>query len=428
MKVRLALLLGAICLGVQQFFYRIIALRNPVSLMDSDSAEYLACARQFALYGNFDHHACLVRPPTYPVILALADTASGRMFPAVLINHLLVTLAAVILFAVLSRFLTQTRAFAFSLFFGLDLVLLKYTNTILSEPAFILFFTASLACLGMVLEKGRWFTGLILCAVLQSVSVLIRPIAMLWPWVQAALLAFWIFRPQKEKTAGALKPWLALAIYLLITVGTQLVWSEHNARVFGYRTLSKVGIDQLVGYRMASILEHGPFDTREEALSWIEKRTVGKLNGKALTSQSAEKIYKVLFFEIVRDHPAAFVAAEFHSFWRILFGGVVPEFAAKGEKLRVLHRIMKHTYTVAFILFFVLVVYGMVRKFRDVSPGTPEPVLRFSVLTAAMIMVYFLVMGSPGGMARFKIPFLPAFYFLAAIGYDSLPKKLRVFG
>ncbi len=423
-SVRGALFVFAAAFLIQSFVFLAIQSGNPPGSLEPDSFAYLESADDFRKAGgHFRTVVSFVWPPGYPFLLAVTASAPDKVTRILRLQHLFAALIAVLLYYFLSRVVSASFALGWSVLFSLDLVLLKYTNQVMTEAFFLFCFVSSLFLMDWALRKGRVFSGLALCGLLQGIAVLIRPVAVLWPIFQALFLIVCFRGELRGNVRSFLRVLAAVLVYLCVSAGLIQWWSYHNWQSHGQWTVAKTGTD-VMHIRAKLILMQDLQCSEEEAHRFLNEELSRLAGTGTLTHAERDRWHKRILVQTAWKHPLGFVKAELKGLRKIFFTGVAPEFAAKGTPLRWLHQMLVHLYTAWNI---VIVALGLMfalrtgRKFFN-SPFTRE---KGSLIFCILWIGYFAVMASPGGVARYRFPFLPALYFLAALGFHALREARR---
>jgi len=423
-SVRGALFVFAATFLVQSLAFLAIQRWNPPGFLEPDSFAYLESADDFRKAGgHFRTAVSFVWPPGYPFLLAVTASSPDKVTRILRLQHLFAAVIAVLLYYFLSRIVSAPFALGWSVLFSLDFVLLKYANQVMAETSFLFCFVLSLFLMDWAFRKGRVFSGLALCGLLQGIAVLIRPVAVLWPLFQALFLIACFRGELRGNVRSLLRVLAAVLVYLCVSAGLIQWWSYHNWQSHGQWTVAKTGTDVMHTRAKLILMQDLPC-SEEEAHRLLNEELNRRAAPGTLTHAERDRLHKRILFQTAWKHPLGFIKAELKSLRKIFFTGVAPEFAAKGTPLRWLHQMLVHLYTVWNIVIVALGLMFALRTGRELFKG-PLTQEKGILIFCLLWIGYFAVMGSPGGVARYRFPFLPALYFLAALGFHELQKARR---
>src|SRR3954453_23484391 len=373
-----------------------------------DSFTYLEPARDLIRGLGFTTANGLIdtlRTPGYPLLLAGFGL---RIVPMIVLQHLLnVALAVAIYRFVMRRLGDRCVAIAAAILFAIDTPTLHYANKILTETIL----TALLFVVFALVVNGR---ELPLAGVLTGVLVLIRPVAIAYFAVVALCL---LLRRVRLRT---------IAVYVALALLLPLGWSLRNLHHTGVFTVSSIGGINLLTYRAAGALaieDDGDFDAdladelqglRDSADDEIQSR-LHIPDAEELPDAVRGKYYSEIAWRVLRQHPRAAVLLT-------LLGLLVNIFDSRWEGLEIVsalpsdivHRSLD-AYTAALFVFAAIGAFALWKRDRDLA----------AVIIATV--VYFLLI-SAGGEAesRFRVPVIPQYVIVAAIGLASVRRIVRL--
>lgn len=416
------LILFIFSLTLQSFFYYLINNHNPVALREPDSGSYLEFARMIQASEKFDSWVTLVRTPGYPFVLSMLGTEEETAYAPRLLNHTLVALVVLMFYGFLQFFIGKRPAFIWSLVLAADPTLIVVSNQIMTDSLFLFLFCLSLILLAMALRTGRWFWWLLGTGILQDGAILVRPILVYWPVLQAGILLVILCKWRGfGRGKGRLGNFIGVVLCLLVSYIGPLAWSGENLRYHGYRTVSWIGMENLLHYKVARVLEQAGVIPEGAGRELLDARVDKKAQGKGeLTLARRAAIHWELMFDTVTQYPLAFVCAELGSFRKILTGQEVPQFAPRGSHLRGLYNFLKHLQVIFNILLLAGVLYFLTKYFRLLFVRPVIFDFTVTVWFSLILVIYFCVLSSPEGCARFRVPIIPEIYLLAALGLNVL--------
>ena len=416
------LILFILSLILQSIIYHLINSHNPVALREPDSESYLEFARMIQERKELDSWSTLVRTPGYPFVLYMLGAEEETAYAPRLLNHAMIALVVLMFYGFLQFFIGERLSFIWSLVLAAEPTLIVSSNQIMTDSLFIFLFCLSLIFLALALRTGKWFWWLIGVGIIQDVAILVRPILVYWPVLQGCILFVILF--QQGWVRGRRKRWhnfSGVVLLLLVSYVGPLAWSGENLRYHGYRTVSWIGMENLLHYKVAQVLKVAGAIPEGAGRELLNARVDEKARGKGeITLAWRAAIHWELMFDAVKQYPLAFVWAELNSFRKILTGDQVPQFAPRGSHLRVLYNFLKHLQLIFNILLLAGVIYFMTIYFRVLFF---RPVISGLIATgwfSLAIIIYFCVLSSPEGCARFRVPIIPEIYLLAALGINVL--------
>src|SRR4051794_4103947 len=373
-----------------------------------DSFTYLGPARNLLRglgFTNANGFIETLRTPGYPLLLA---AFGSRIVPMIVFQHLLnVALAVAIYLFVMRRLGDRFVAIAAAILFAVDTPTLHYANKILTETLFT-------ALLFIVFALVVYARKLPLAGVLTGVLVLIRPVAIAYFVVVALCLLLRRI------------PFRTIAIYVALALVLPIGWSLRNLHHTGVFTISSIGGINVLTYRAGGALaieDDGDFEAdlvdemqglRDSADDEIEMRLHIE-DAEELSDAVRGKYYSEIGWRVLRQHPRAAAMLT-------LRGLLVNIFDSRWEGLEIVSRFPTEivhrsldAYTAALFVFAVIGAAALWKRDRNL---------------AAMIVatvVYFLLI-SAGGEAesRFRVPVIPQYVIVAAIGLASVRRIVRL--
>ena len=418
-----ALAVFAAAFLAQSLVYAVIRWHNPQEVIDGDTPSYFACAEDFKASGNFDSAACSVRTPVYPFLLAVTGTSFKNVAPAIRLNHFFAAVVGVLFYFLLLPFGGSRGAFVWAVLFSMDALILRYSNTLMTEMPFLFLWALSWGFLLRGVATGRWFLPLAVCGLLQAAAILTKPVALFWPVVQTACLLACGGIFAKEHRRRVLMNLAGILVYGTVALGVPQLWAYHNWKVHGYGSVSRVGMDVL-HHKSVMILMMDLGVSQDEAHEILNRRFREKGARGDISDMEREKLYKNVLLETARRHPMGFFKATVRSVRRVLFRGAVPEFAAKGQTGRTLHGVLNY-FNVGWNVLLGLLALTFF-YFRRKNPLFQNDAFKkFVLLLCILSILYFTLMVNPHGNARYRFPIVPAIYFLGALGFHELREAWR---
>ncbi|MGH7197268.1 MAG: ArnT family glycosyltransferase [Candidatus Omnitrophota bacterium] len=418
-----AFLVFAIAFFAQSLTYAVIKWHNPAEVIDGDTPSYFACAEDFRKTGKFDSAACSVRTPVYPLLVAVTGSSAERPSPVIRLQHFFAAAVAALFAFFLLPFLGPRASCVWGVLFSLDALILRYTNTVMTEMPFLFFWALSWALLYRALATGRWFLPLFVCGLLQAAAVLTRPLALFWPVAQGILLLVFLFSSRGTNRRRFVVNVIVVFLYGAAALGIPQLWAYHNWKAHGYWSVARVGMDVL-HHKSATILTTDLGVSLDQAHEILNERFHEKGVRGGISDAERDKLYREVLLETLWRHPAGFVRSAIRSARRVLFRGAVPEFAAKGQPGRTLHCVLNYLNVGWNVLLGCFALYFFLPHRRDPLLRS-DAVKKFWLAISVLSILYFTLMVTPHGKARYRFPIVPAIYFLAVLGFHELRETRR---
>jgi 4-amino-4-deoxy-L-arabinose transferase-like glycosyltransferase len=448
------LLLAALALTVRLAFFLAVRPWDPVVERDiivrSDAVGYDLLARNLLEQGRFSREGSkpeTLRTPLYPAFIAAVYAAFGpKPWVVLLFQTGLDALSCGLLYRGARRVLGQQAAVLAGVFFALDPTLVYASVTLMSETLFVL-----LCCLafdGLVVAiarrhgaSSRWpMGGAGFCFALAA---LVRPIALYVPYAIGLFLLISARRAPRDA-------FRSLAVFAVVFGATLAPWAVRNGVSSGAFAISSSGAYNLL------VLNVGPMEMerRGQPMDEVKNALLAEANA-ALAAEGGDPsrangferapYQSALARHYIAERPLAF--AKFYAF------GVFTSFANLGTRgyadwlglrdvnddrldLRVYpspvelvraalaHKTPAEIWIGSVLAGFLFVFYpcvacGVAAARR--SAGSERDLLWLCVT----LVVYFVTLTGPAGLARFKIAALPFLDVLAGAGAVWLLAHVR---
>jgi hypothetical protein len=305
-------------------------------------------------------------------------------------------------------------AFLAGMLLAIDFPLLEAANAILTEISF----TAILMIFCWQLRRKNGKTqrpgfSLLAAGVLGGITVLIRPIGVFF---FVPMIVYLVLVSPQFRLRAAL---LLMTGFLCFPTG----WALRNHQAVGRYTISTISGFSALQYRAAGALAvDQPGDFRKnfqssqeqlEARACQEMQRLYARDCSQLTVVERSEYYSRLGSQIVLEHPASYLKVVLRgAAVMMLDGGPTTLSGLAGTSWSTSMRVLL-AYTLP-VLFFAF--YGLVKCWS---------LDRSFFWMAALVIGYFVVVSAgPEAYARFRVPFLPLYAILTAIGIDSGMKRL----
>ena len=441
---------------------------------DAVGDHYLGMA--FSTHGNHlprDPFLSALRTPGYPLFIAAAYSLFGIKPWVVLLFQIVLDSVLAVLVAFLAAALadglahpllekgriasaakfrssrvasaeglrSSRIALAAGLLYAVDPFAVLAANELQSDSLFALLLFTAFLLFYLYWSKGSvWH--LVSSALLLALSALVRPVALYMVVFAVPFILFGV------KRAGAGPAGQRICHSLLYTVVFCLVlspWLIRNRIVHGHFFLStSPGYNTLVLYA-APVLARVQ-GTDEITAREAEKERLRARYGGLMRSDPYRycQIFRQRGVQIIRGHPRLFVEAcaagildlffsiQKNSFSRFIgierSGTDYVDSLARRGLLSTLQNYMRESglrvilYTV-FVLLLFLAEYSLaLAGIAALVRARAFPLLIFLLLP----VLYFVMITGPAGMGRFKLPFVPYYLILAAIGMMTLFRRTAV--
>jgi hypothetical protein len=275
-----------------------------------DYPSYAFAARHWLQHGDFSSRLFLVRPPLFPLLIALlGDQTAAVLLANCALGALNAVLAALLCEAAFGRRAEGRFGLLAGLFVALDPSSVAYSAFLGAEPLANASLTLTLLCFWQALNAAArpaiCLRRLILAALALSVSMLTRPLAYLL-WLPLGLLGAFALRHKQRLWAG-------VTAFALISGGTMSAWIAHNGRVFDNATFSSTTYYTMLYYRAASIEHLATGAAPEEVLTALSLRVEARL-GRTLPPEIAPEGVRHTHLANTAEEAAALLATALEVF------------------------------------------------------------------------------------------------------------------
>ncbi|MFH1184161.1 MAG: glycosyltransferase family 39 protein [Chloroflexota bacterium] len=424
-----AAILGAVVIGRLGFAALVFA--RPELAFANDTDRYVPIANAIlsgqAYAWNTERPGELLNTIGYPLFLAGVFGVLGHEAGVVALAQLLTTGAvAVILFALLRRWLGGGGAFVAAILLALDPLTILWSMTILTESLFAVTLGIG-AVLLVAWAHSQDDRTLVLAGVLSGLACLVKPFAILIVVAWAACLQVF---PQHEPAARI--TWVARGVrrgllFLLPSIMLIAPWFVRNAQLWNCPTLSSVDRVTLRDYMAAKVLAEAARVGLHEAQQLLQESDPG-----VCPSQTAK------YWGIILANPGIYVqlhvvgtvpvliATNFDRWLQYLgadyslpdlwrpymdhgWGGLM---SLLGEEMREYPQGLglMLALTAFQVLLYVLALAGAIAAIR-----LPSRAARWNAIVLLMTFLILVLTPGQGGHERFRVPAQPLLAIL--IGY-----------
>jgi hypothetical protein len=267
-------LIFLVALGVRLLF---VISRYTPSLSNfefGDYPSYAFAARHWLQHGDFSSRLFLVRPPLFPLLIALlGDQTAAVLLANCALGALNAVLTALLCHAAFGQVAEGRLSLLAGLFVALDPSSVAYSAFLGAEPLANASLTLTWLCFWQALnateQPAVFLRRSVLAALALSVSMLTRPLTYLL-WLPLGLLGAFALRHKQRLWAG-------VTAFALISGGTMSAWIAHNGRVFDNATFSSITYYTMLYYRAASVEHLATGVAPEEVLTALGLRVEARL-------------------------------------------------------------------------------------------------------------------------------------------------------
>lgn len=311
------------------------ALAYDGSLVDEgDYRSYYQAARHFLNRGDFNNSHFLVRPPAFPLLVALAGLNAALV---ITFNALIGALLTPLTWLLTRRLgLAQGGALLAALLVAIDPLSIRYTAFL--GPGSLAFAGALAMMVGLLAllqarRQGRAILWAALAALMLLLSVYARPSIYALPLI----LVVWLLWTRRAR-------WPAIAIFAIISLAGMQLWVNHNATVLGNATFSTVGNWTLTWYRALPVLRLANGMSVQESEAQVLAAVQARLGGDPSSASrhdwlaagpEVEQALQEVSLQIFRDHPVAWLATFPTGFLRLY--NLVPPLSPRSELFNPVH-------------------------------------------------------------------------------------------
>ncbi len=211
-------------------------------ILQSDCLGYHKLALNLAKYHQFayekDGPPDALRTPLYPLLISLGYKIFGPApWIIIVIQIILSTLSALILYSIIARSVGPQIAFSALLFFTFDPFLIIFTNTCISETLFIFLLLLGVFFFCKIItshQSEKNYLNLVLTAILFGLTALTRPISVYLP----ILVVIQLFMLKAQKIKMVLYQICIFTFFFLLTLSP---WLIRNYFIFKSFRLSTSG-------------------------------------------------------------------------------------------------------------------------------------------------------------------------------------------
>ena len=397
-------------------------------LLVNDASGYHNIAVSLIQHGSYpphDDYQSMLRTIGYPAFIAAIYAPFGiRPWLVILLQIILDSLFALLLMRIARLFNLKKGLWLAGFLWAVDPLAIISANALLSDSLYVWLTLAGFYFLTRYFLQGR-IRDLYLNAVLLALAAHVRPVGLYLFFVLALVL---LIKAIREKT---LSRWLRYTLLFVLLIAPWLIRNKalHNHFFFS-----------ISGDYNALILYAGPLYA---ALYGIDKNRVKDVleNNMARRYPRLKENDPFLFYQKYRDeglalimgHPFKFTKQVLLKSLRMFLGTdreTVMGLLSGAKRPKVMDTLLNNGFipllkslSAGDIIYLVVVESLLLAEYLLCVCGLRLVYKKYSVWVVLGLLapiVYFAVMGMPMGFTRFKLPLMPFYIFLAAVGVYHL--------
>ena len=439
-------ILFAISLLIRVALFLVISAHPMKYYSDSDSHDYEDIALNLMDHGVFSDDTTppltpdLYRTPTYPVLITIIYSLTGRSVSAVILFHVLVGALSAALMIPLADALNLSRRVGWhaGIVLAIDPLIDLTTFQLITETVFVGFLILAFLLLALYFKKNdlRWLAG---SAVLFGVASLTRPIGQYLP---VALLPLFFIAGGKLQFRGV---WKAALMFLVVSMVITYSWAYRNYSQSHLWTLSAIGDVNLLYYRAMEVVAEEEDLSEDEAYAQLEQEVAAEVQAGNLEPAQEIELMHDKAIGIFAQYPLTTFKVHAKGFVKvmanpgfdlvcIMLETQTIEFDAQGNMSgcsssgedglvgQIVGKLSQMTWvekSVAVLEMLILagLYLGVVIAAWKLLRKKQWYLLYFLLVPAA----YFSVLSSGGeSVSRFRIPFIPFLAILMGIAFSEV--------
>ncbi|MDQ3191479.1 MAG: glycosyltransferase family 39 protein [Bacteroidota bacterium] len=407
---------------------------NPEGVYFFDSNGYIELAQNILSQGEFGRfsegyfYKEHFRTPGYPLLISLFLFVFQKIEPLVFFQVLISAAAPVLLFLISMQLgLSKKAAVIAAALLVIDFPSILFANTVLTDTFFIFVLLFSVWLLLLSNENDNLLL-IAFSAMAIGFAVLIRPIGIFLPLLLILFIRF------KFK----LKTLLKISLFFSLTFILIFSWIYRNNSIFEFKFLSTVSNVNLLHFRAAEVYSQKNNITVQEARVVLEKQLVEELEefkiadynenikiGFEISDNIAKKIIMenpLLFLKLSAKHVMYLLIKPARSYIDYQLGYKIKPFQTGIKTFADQSSIPAILLTVFQALILIFTWIGFISGIYYLIKEKNYKVL----LPLVLIILYFIVASAgPEADARFRIPFMPFVFIVAASLIDTAKLKLE---
>jgi len=374
------------------------------------------------------------RTPGYPLFVALMyGISAGSVWFVLLIQIFLNLISVLLVYKIALTLFSRKIALLSAFLFAIDIHQALFAVTLLTDTFFVFLFLASVLYLCKSIKEND-FSSLCLSALFLGISTLVRPISFLFPLVAVIFILVLCRLTLKMRLVYAL-------VFGLIFIIAISPWLIHNYAKYGEAKLSSISGYNLLFYNVAYTEVYKTGKTIEQVTG--EFNALAIKQGIDTTDRYLFKnstIYADIAHRYIKDNFILYCKRHLMGIVNMYAGIGIPhitaifhleskpviadQFAGPGIFTRIRNYFSSRTAAEILITYglglylFIIYLFSLSGIFILVKRRE-----RF-VFLFILIILYFSALTGVVGSVRYRIPIMPFFDILCAVGLLPLYEKI----
>lgn len=406
--------------------------REKILRGDANGYHHLAVEiKEQGTFGATSPFLSALRTPGYPGFIAFWYLFFGtRPWLVILVQIALDTILIATIFWFVKEILNQTVALIAALLYALDPLAIQYTNVLLSDSLFVFFIFISYVFLWKFLKEQK-YKHLVLSAILIGIACYVRPIGLYLIIPNSLFLLFFVVKKRLQ-----FKP---IVSYMFLFGLILLPWMTRNYHKHDHFFFSTSGnFNLLILYASDVEAEAKNVSTvklKQEYRKELSTKfpNVTNENIYDLHQQYKQKAFSIfltyhgaliksyvrgivdMFFSVNRGFGEMIIGKEkkipYDAFVMLKQNGLT------GLKIILIDYPISTTfYAGSMLLWFFLTYITTLLGFHQLIINKKWPLLLFILIP----IIYFFLITGQAGNGRFKLPIIPFYLILSAIGLQRI--------
>ena len=411
------------------FFIIAVWIRGIYTL---DSPEYLLTAENLinnctfyngTMDGTLNPTLYTLRPPGYPVFIALCKLIVNSDITIILLQNILSIILCIYLYKE-SRKISDSMSSGIMITSGLIMfpVYLILVNMVMAESLLAVLLLSALILIKRYLENHKWHYLLLFNFVL-ALSVLTKPV-MMYFWIPNLLFSIYLLWKYRQIYI------LTFSLILPLVIG---LWSYRNYKTTGFFEYSSIKTQNLLELNAGSIISflenHDEMKQHREAIL-LSSKSYSEYGERSayLMNEAKSVIYEhpVLYMYLHLKGMVNFLLAPGRIDIEIFFNirqkndiSLLYEIEKRGFNNGLTYYAKNVNSPLIITTFFIFCWNIVLMLFLFFSFFSKK--LTMEQKAAIFMLVFYIVFASgPGGYARFKVALFPVFLYMLPYGVDVI--------
>jgi len=461
-KIKLLCLILGISLAVNLVFGLFLYKRNKEYLFNyklnsnPDAHHYVLLGNNFwekGVYSRQDgppYMPDVLRTPVYPLIAGGIQYYFKTIWPLYMLQVILTTLSAFIIFAICSEVFHYKAGFWAALFYGLDPLVLVYNFKAMSEIVFMFFLLCSIYYFIKFLKPFLYKQTLLyifLSAFFMAMAILTRPAALYLPIV----LVFLALIIHYKKIRLLIK---FIFVYIFIIVLLLTPWVVRNYHIYGIKKLTIVDSIGLLYCAAAGVYQLKYNVSREKAVKLIEQKYgvpshteahnfwISKYSVKNL--KDMDMLLKKVAIKIILNNPFYFLKSSLAGLIKATISHNLEDFAylfnvtwhhPQLSLIKSLHfkeffrNLFLNNLALTFVFFYQILFQAIILFFFFVGlfflfTNYKENSSGFIILGVIYYFIFTVFIMGLDAYSKYRFPLMPFVFIIGSYGITSLFSNL----